>query len=213
MSSKTDIDFYYSISSRYSYLASTQIDALESETGCTVSWFPVDGRELRALAASEPFKELPSGQYRSPYREQDIQGWADYYGVPYREPPDANSKIWWADYDARPLARAAAAAKRLGKGAVYSRLLYDTFFASDTWPVDDAVLQRTAIEAGLASEEFSRAFREPETEAYLAEVAAQARQHGTFGVPTFVYCGRMFFGNDRIVLLKHHIAKCLKDAE
>ena len=52
MSSKTDIDFYYSISSRYSYLASTQIDALESETGCTVSWFPVDGRELRALAAS-----------------------------------------------------------------------------------------------------------------------------------------------------------------
>lgn len=36
------VDFYYSIGSRYSYLASTQIAALEKETGCRVAWYPVN---------------------------------------------------------------------------------------------------------------------------------------------------------------------------
>ena len=211
MSSKPEIEFYYSISSRYSYLASTQIDSLESDTGCTVSWMPLDGWELRALAASEPFQALPSGQYRSPYREQDIQGWADYYGVPYHEPPDANSKIWWDGYDPRPLARAAVAAKRLGEGVVYSRLLYETFFVADTWPVDDAVLECVAAETGLDAEEFARVFREPETDAHVTEIAARAHRHGAFGIPTFVFRDRLFWGNDRIVLLKHHVARCLAE--
>ena len=40
------IDFYYSIGSRYSYLASTQIENLEREFDCQVLWHPVDSKKL-----------------------------------------------------------------------------------------------------------------------------------------------------------------------
>jgi len=40
------IDFYYAIGSRYSYLAASQIDSLEKDTGCQVRWYPVNSRTL-----------------------------------------------------------------------------------------------------------------------------------------------------------------------
>ena len=49
MAPRPSIAFYYSISSRYSYLACTQIEQLERETNCEVDWVPVDGTELRAM--------------------------------------------------------------------------------------------------------------------------------------------------------------------
>jgi 2-hydroxychromene-2-carboxylate isomerase len=44
------IDFYYSIGSRYSYLAATQIDALQQATGCHVEWQPINSIRLLAPA-------------------------------------------------------------------------------------------------------------------------------------------------------------------
>jgi 2-hydroxychromene-2-carboxylate isomerase len=82
-----NIDFYYSIGSRYSYLASTQIDALKKETGCHVEWHPVNSVRLIAQRESSPFKGKPvSGQYEWTYRELDTKRWAKFYGVPYLEP-------------------------------------------------------------------------------------------------------------------------------
>lgn len=58
------VDFYYSIGSRYSYLASTQIAALEKETGCRVAWYPVNSLRLIDQRGVSPFKGEPvSGQY------------------------------------------------------------------------------------------------------------------------------------------------------
>src|SRR5229473_3396221 len=64
MAGERVVDFYYSIGSRYSYLASTQIAKLEGETGCGVRWHPVNGPDIRKLRGHDPFVgELPSGQY------------------------------------------------------------------------------------------------------------------------------------------------------
>ena len=87
MAGERVVDFYYSIGSRYSYLASTQIAKLEGETGCQVRWHPVNGLDIRKLRGRDPFAGEPlSGQYEWPYRRYDAECWADYYGVPFREP-------------------------------------------------------------------------------------------------------------------------------
>ncbi len=73
------IDFYYSMGSRYSYLASTQIAKLERDTGCSVEWIPVN--------SDNPFNgENGNEQYDWKYRELDARRWADLYGVPFVEP-------------------------------------------------------------------------------------------------------------------------------
>jgi len=61
MNAERVVDFYYSIGSRYSYLASTQIAKLERETGSRVRWHPVNGPDIGGCVAVIP---LPAN--RSP---------------------------------------------------------------------------------------------------------------------------------------------------
>jgi len=52
------VDFYYAIDSRYSYLAATQVPALEREFGCTIGWKPLS---FQALMDSIVFKLVKEG--------------------------------------------------------------------------------------------------------------------------------------------------------
>jgi 2-hydroxychromene-2-carboxylate isomerase len=118
MTSRPVVDFYYGIASRYSYLASTQIPALERDTGCGVAWHPLHSAELMRLRGRDPFDGgSVSGQYDWPYRRYDAECWAGCYGLPYREPDFDN-------YDPRMLARACVAARRLDAGVAFSNVIF-----------------------------------------------------------------------------------------
>ena len=53
------IDLYYSIGSRYSYLASSQIQNLEQEFDCQVLWHPVNSVKLIKQNGNNPFEGEP----------------------------------------------------------------------------------------------------------------------------------------------------------
>lgn len=203
------VAFYFSITSRYAYLASTQVERLAHETGCTIRWMPVDAAELRGLADSEPFDGKPvSGQYRSPYREQDLADWVAYYGVPYREPPDADGDLWWKGFGwekMRWLSLATLAGQKLGAGPGYIHALFHLMFAGDVWPFDLPEVLDIGAAHGLSRDALRARISAPETANHLTENAKSAVAEGAFGVPSFVYRGKLFFGNDRLTLLKHHI--------
>jgi 2-hydroxychromene-2-carboxylate isomerase len=111
-----EVRFYYGLGSRYSYLASTQIERLAAETGCRVRWRPLYSGDLFAARGTDPFAGPPlSGQYDWAYRRADAEAWADYYDVPYREPDDVRC-------DPRRLALACTAAARLGAVEAFSHL-------------------------------------------------------------------------------------------
>ena len=101
------VEFFFSPGSRYSYLAASQMTTLATETGCTVDWRPVHGPDLRRLRGADPFVGDPvSGQYDWNYRRRDAEAWAEYYGIPFREPPAH-------DFDFKVLVRAATAASKV----------------------------------------------------------------------------------------------------
>jgi len=118
------VRFYYSVGSRYSYLASTQVGKLERETGCEVLWRPLYSVDLYELRGVSPFEGEPvSGQYDWDYRRYDAECWAEYYGVPYKEPKGV------VEFDPRLLARACAAADALGAVRPYSESMFEAIFA------------------------------------------------------------------------------------
>jgi 2-hydroxychromene-2-carboxylate isomerase len=194
------VDFYYGLGSRYSYLASTQLDRIAAATGCRFAWHPLRSGALVELRGAHPFRGAPiSGQYEWPYRQYDAEAWAEYYGVAYREPVDFR-------VDPTYLAVAASAAKRLGAVEAYSRCLFQAIFVEGR-AVAEADLTDLATEAGLDPRAFRAHLDDPAT-AELHEAALQAaHQRGAFGVPTFFLGERMFWGNDRLVLLEHFIKK------
>ena len=190
------VDFFYGLGSRYSYLASTQIAPLEAETGCRVRWRPLYSADLFAARGLDPFKGQPvSGQYDWAYRRCDAERWGAYYGVPYREPEGVR-------FDPRRLALASTAAASLGAVKPFSRRVFQALFVDGTSPLDDAVCARLAREIGLDEDDFRAALGHPETAAGLAATVEEAAARGLFGVPSFLVGDEVYFGNDRLPLLR-----------
>jgi 2-hydroxychromene-2-carboxylate isomerase len=195
------VEFFYGIGSRYSYLASTQLGRLAAETGCIVRWRPLFSGDLFAARGRDPFAGPPvSGQYDWAYRRRDAERWAEYYGVPYREPDDVT-------YDPRRLALAATAAARLGAVEPFSRRLFQAVFVDGASPLDDEACAALAREVGLDRGAFRRALADPKTAAQLAATVEEAAARGVFGVPSFVLGDEVYFGNDRLVLLRHALSR------
>jgi 2-hydroxychromene-2-carboxylate isomerase len=195
------IDFFYGLGSRYSYLASTQLGRLAADTGCRVRWRPLFSGDLFAARGRDPFRgEPPSGQYEWAYRRRDAERWAAYYGVPYREPADVA-------YEPRRLALAGTAAARLGAVEPFSRRLFQALFVDGISPLDDEVCATLGRDVGLEPAAFRRSLADPKTAAQLASTVSEAAARGVFGVPSFVAGDDVYFGNDRLVLLRHALLR------
>ena len=194
------VDFYYGLGIRYSYLASTQLERIAAETGCRFDWHPLKSGALMELRGGHPFHGAPaSGQYEWPYRRLDAEAWAEYYGVPYREPVDFL-------VDPAYLAVAATAAKRLGAVEAYSRRLFQAIFVEGRAVAEDD-LTALATEAGLDAAAFRAQLDDPATAEMHEATLQEAHRRGAFGVPTFFVGERLFWGNDRLVLLEYFIKK------
>lgn len=192
------VDFYYSIGSRYSYLAATQIATLKRSTGCNVEWHPIDSKQLIAKRETNPFDG--TGQYAWDYRELDATRWADYYGVTYSEPRGR------VIFDSELLARACTAAKQFGRIEEYSHLLFaEMFHTSLPTTIDDRSCLRCAEMCGIPPRDFQSVLIDRQTFNSLDIGIDLAFKLGVFGVPTFITAGELFWGNDRLVLLQQHL--------
>ena len=195
-----NIDFYYSIGSRYSYLASTQIKSLEQEFNCEFRWHPINSVRLIAQRGISPFEGQPiSGQYEWNYRQLDAERWAKFYGVPYQEP---RGKV---DFNSEMLALACTAAKYFGKEKEYSNLLFKAIFEDSLPQIDENECITRAKACGIAVDKFQSVLKAQETANQLDATIDNAIDSGVFGVPTFIVAGEIFWGNDRLILLHHHL--------
>lgn len=198
-----EVRFYYSIGSRYSYLAASQLQELVEETGCSIDWLPLNSMRLLSERGGGPFRGDPiSGQYDWSYRTRDAERWAELYGIPFVE---TRGRV---EFDAEALALTATAAKRLGKIEEVTRALFAAVFDGSTSVVDAEECVRRAESCGLAA--FRSELEQPATRKQLEHTMKSAHRAGVFGVPAFVVEGELFWGNDRVVLLKRHLERLAK---
>lgn len=199
----TTVDLFYGTGSRYSYLASTQIAPLEA-LGATVRMRGLFSGDLIAKAGPTPFVE-PRGQYKADYRTKDAVRWSEYYGVPYTEPD-------WNGVDWRRIAEWCAAAETLGvkEGNAFGVWAIAQSFAKGIPPNSDAILEGGATESGIDPVLLRKAVDSGAGLARRDKNMADAEAAGAFGVPTYVTeDGEMFWGQDRLPLVHHHVKKLL----
>ncbi|HEV8551427.1 MAG TPA: DsbA family protein [Polyangiaceae bacterium] len=198
----TEVAFYYSIGSRYSYLAASQLATLKEETGCTIDWLPLNSVRLLAERGTSPFRGGPvSGQYEWSYRTRDAERWAALYGIPFVE---SRGRV---EFDSELLAIACTAAKRLGKIEAVSQALFAALFDGSTSLLDVHECVRRAESCGIPSAKFLAEMESPGTRKELEHAMRSALRAGVFGVPAFVIDRELYWGNDRIVLLKQHLLR------
>lgn len=200
------IDLYWSFRSPYSYLVLPRILALTQESRMDVRL-----RIVHPAAVRNPAYFKAMNPLARPYFFKDSARMAQYLGMPFRRPvpdPIVQDPVTLTIATEQPhvyrLGRLGIAAVRRGRGLPYcnevSRILWDG--TVDGWHTGDH-LAGAARRAGLAPDDLERdiAVNPASLDAELEANDAALRSAGHWGVPTMVFDGEPFFGQDRFDVL------------
>lgn len=197
-------DLFWSFRSPYSYLATRRYVELTERYDLEIAL-----RQVYPLAVRDRtfFKRNPPNWMR--YTMTDVARLAAFYGIPIAPPrPDpivqdlATGEVAEEQPIIFPLVRMGQAASRRGKGLAYadavSRLIWG---GVENWNEGDH-LRGAAASAGLDHDELAKEAAD-DADALDAEIDAnrvELEASGHWGVPTLVFNGEPFFGQDRIEL-------------
>ena len=212
--SHKSISLFWSFRSPYSYLALPRLQTLSESTGVAIDMRVVHPNILRNPNYFKTMNVLAR-----PYFMKDTQRTANFLGMPFRRPiPDPiqqNPKTLEVATE-QPLARwlghLGIAANEAGHGFSFclevSRLLWDG--SVDQWHEGEH-LQNACNRAGLQWSELSaQVTANPDYyEQQLQANADALTAAGHWGVPTMVYEGEPFFGQDRIEVLAWYVKQQL----
>jgi 2-hydroxychromene-2-carboxylate isomerase len=206
------VDLFWSFRSPYSYLALPRAMALVERYDLAIN-----ARPVYPLAVRDPtfFKRTDPRFAR--YVVLDSQRVAQKEGIPFRFPrpdPIVQNMETLAIASEQPvirrLTRLGAAAQRRGKGLAFihevSRTLWDG--TVDGWHTGDH-LANAAARAGLTLADLdAEVAADPDAlEAIITENQTAHAASGHWGVPTFVFKGEPFFGQDRLDLLEWRLGQ------
>ena len=197
-SSTKTVEFYFDVSSPYSYLAATQVPPLVERTGATVAWRPFLLGGIFKGAGNEMPARVPN---KARYMLRDLQDWAAFYGVPFNFPPvfPVNS------LRAMRCCAALAAGPDAAKLPAYALALFEEYWVHGRDPSTEAALANAATKAGADAAALASLAEAQPTKDALRAITEEAVNRGAFGAPTFFVGDRMFWGNDRIALLEREL--------
>ena len=192
------IEFFFDISSPWTYLGFHSIQPLAAELGATIRWRPILVGGIfnsinPSVYASRDNPVLP----KQSYQLKDMQDWARHAGVTIRFPPSV------FPVNSVKAMRACIWLEPQGKLVPFATAAFEAYWRDDQDISSDAVLARLCERAGV------------DATALLAGIAGQAikdalktntdelMRRGGFGSPTmFVGGDDMYFGNDRLPLVR-----------
>lgn len=192
----TGIDFFFDFVSPYSYLAFTQLEALQESTGEVVRLRPVSVRTIMKATNNTPTSiTCPP---KMTYSRSDIGRWARRYAVPLSSHPR------FGQFSTEPFLKAAILAADTDQGMAFSQAAFEAIWVQSA-AVEDETAMRKHFKR-LVSHGGDFWDRREEANGVLQANAVDAVAAGAFGVPSFVTTKGLYFGNDRIEFLKEELA-------
>jgi 2-hydroxychromene-2-carboxylate isomerase len=184
------IEFWFDLSSNYSYLSAMRIEDAAQRAGVAVRWRPfLLGPIFAALGwEGSPFVVQKE---KGAYVFQDMQRQCRKYGLPWRQP---------SVFPRRTVlpARIAVLAGDEPWQPAWCREIMRLNFGDDrdvdTPEVATEVLERL----GLPAAQILEAAVSDENRQRLRAATQSARERGIFGAPTFFVGDDMYWGNDRL---------------
>jgi 2-hydroxychromene-2-carboxylate isomerase len=192
------IEFFFDLSSPYSYLAATQLPAIAARTGSIITWKPFVLFAVFKAAENEMPARVPA---KAQYMLKDLHRWARYYGVEFR----FNSRF---PVNALKAMRLVVAGDEQGRAAETAMAAFRAVWAEDRDVTDPKELAAIAEQAGLDA---GRAMAAIETQAIKDRLRAytdDAIRRGAFGAPAMFVGDELFWGNDRL----HFVEEAAKGA-
>lgn len=208
------LEFFFDFSSPYAYLAHARIPGIAERFGLEVVYHPINLFEAKK-AAGNTGPSSPQIPPKFKYIRQDIVRWAERYGVPFVFPPldpTIPGGVKKEQIDSSRAHKAMFFAIERQQAMEFAKQLW-----AHTYPVggfigDDANLEAVCAELGWEADSLFEFIGSPEAEDLYSQCKDDAHARGVFGVPTIIFEGEMWWGNDRLGLLEDHLEKVLGGA-
>jgi 2-hydroxychromene-2-carboxylate isomerase len=189
------IDYYFSITSPWSYLGHDRFMALAKGAGLRVRFHPVDFGAVFAVSGGLPLpKRAPQ---RQRYRLFELERWRRRLGVPLTIHPKHFPT------DAAPGARAIVAASEMGLDAgALTGALMRACWVEDRNVAEPETIRAAADALSMDGAALLARSEAPEIRAKTEAETEAAKEAQVFGAPSWIYRGELFWGQDRIDFLE-----------
>jgi len=182
------IDFYFDISSPYSYLAHEQIKRFEKENKIKVNYMPILLGGIHQLANITAPGLNPS---RAKHMIKDLKICADWFKVKFQFNRYFPLKTVI-------IMRGALVAEKEGFLNNYVDQFYKAAWVDSLNLNDGKILERFIKNMDINPKSFIEKLSDQKIKDDLKTKTSNAFKKGVFGAPTFIVGSKMFFGQDRL---------------
>ena len=186
----SNIDFYFSIGSTYTYLTITRILDVEKKHSVKFNWKPFSVRAIMKEMNNIPFPKEKINKVN--YMWRDIERRAKGYGFFAKTPvPYPLTQFDLAN-------KLAILGLEEGWGVDYVRLTYKRWFQEGKEPAVDPNISEICNELNIDKNKvIEKANSDKIEKKYLANTE-NARNNKVFGSPSFIVSNEIFWGDDRM---------------
>ena len=186
----SDIDFFFSIGSTYTYLSVTRILEVEKKNQIKFTWKPFSVRAIMKEMNNIPFPKDKLNKVN--YMWRDIERRAEGYGFFAKTPvPYPLSEFDLAN-------QIAILGLKKGWGIDYVRLTYKKWFQEGKEPAIDPSITEVCSELNIDKDEIISQANSKEIINNYNLNTNSARDNKIFGSPSFVVKNEIFWGDDRM---------------
>ena len=191
------IEFFFDCSSPWTYLAFHNLQPLAAELNEPVHWRPVlVGGIFNAVNPSVYAMRDNPVPAKWAYMLKDLQDWAREAGLKIVFPP----RVF--PVNSVKAMRGCLWLEPQGKLLPFATAVFEAYWAREEDISQDAVLLKICDQVGIDGDAFLAGIAQPAIKAQLKANTEEVIARGGFGSPTLYLGDDMYFGNDRLPLLK-----------
>lgn len=196
------IEFFFDCSSPWTYLAFHNIQPLASELDEPIEWKPVlVGGIFNSVNPSVyAMREQPLSSKMN-YMVKDLQVWAKLANLKILMPP----KVF--PVNSVKAMRACLWLAPQAKLVPFATAVFEAYWSREEDISKDDVLINICEQLGIDSKDLLDGISRPDIKEKLKSNTEEAIKRGAFGSPTLFLGDDMYFGNDRLPLLKEAILR------
>ena len=192
------IEVFFDCSSPWTYLAFENLQPMAAELGATIIWRPIlVGGIFNSINPSVYESRRTPVPAKARYMLKDLQDWAGAAGLKIKMPPSV------FPVNSVKVMRGCIALEAEGKLVPFARAAFEAYWGEDRDISQDAVIGDLCARAGVDPAWLLDAVAQPAIKDRLKANTDEVMARGGFGSPTiFVNGDDMFFGNDRLALVR-----------
>ncbi len=193
------LEFFYDLSSPWTYLAFTNVQGVLARTGAIVTWRPIlVGGVFNAVNQSVYAAREQSDNRKLQHSWKVLKDWAALAGVTLQFPSQYHPAK-----SVNAMRFACALADDMPALASFTKAAFESYFGRAENLDDPDVLVAVANAAGLNGEALRAAAQTDAVKAMLRANTEEVIARGGYGSPTMFIDGTdMYFGNDQLPLVE-----------